>query len=119
VPELQRPETAEQWKEIARRWYKVKYTYHDNDEATQAYIDEQGKWLKENVPNDLREGVFLLERSGGYMGENVYVVDGQITHNTHVPCSVCQTYEHVWRGERIWCITCNDWEPSLLAPAQG
>jgi hypothetical protein len=116
VPDLQSPAnpTVEQWKEIARGWYKVKYTYYDNDEATQAYIDEQGKWLSKNVPDELREGVFLLSRHGGFMGENVYVVDGRVTHNTHVPCRVCRTYEHVWRNQegepRIWCITCNDWE---------
>jgi hypothetical protein len=121
VPDLQTPAnpTIQQWKEIARDWYKVEYTYYDRDKATQVYIDEQKRWLKETIPDELREGVFLLERSGGFMGENVYVVDGEVTHNTHVPCSVCQTYEHVWRAGRIWCITCNDWESALLAPAQG
>lgn len=115
---VQRPEnpTTEQWKHIARSWYRVAYTYYDNDEATQAYIDEQRKWLSENVPDDLREGVFLLSPSSGFMGEDVYVVDGRVTHNTHVPCSVCGTYGHVWRTrkgdpeQKIWCVTCNEWD---------
>jgi hypothetical protein len=102
--------SIDEWVSIAQEYYRVAYNYYEKEEEETAWIAEQKKWLSDNVPETMRKGTFLLEAGGGFMGENVWAVDGEICHTLHITCSHCRTYSVVPRafeGEPLlWCISC-------------
>ncbi len=108
-PPLRTPKnpSRREWEAIARDWYRFYYTYYERSKEERRYIRDQGKWLRSNVPAEIREGFHLLEGGGGFMGEDVYVVDGDITHTLHINCTNCSAYQVVRWGEQLWCIACN------------
>ena len=107
-PPLRTPENPSQkeWEEIARAFYRFKYTYWDKTPEEILWVESQKAWLDGNIPEALRDGVHLLERRGGFMGEDVWVADGQITHTLHVECGKCFHYTLIWRGKNTWCLFC-------------
>jgi hypothetical protein len=122
APTLETPEnpSEDDWRRIAKTWYQCYYTFYDKTEEELAYLNAQKDWLKANTPDALQEGVHLLSREGGYCGEDVYVVDGLITHTIHLECGECREYALVHRrdGEQpaLWCAHCADFrKPISLA----
>lgn len=112
TPPLRTPETCsrEEWLGIARAWYRFYYTYYDRTEEELAYIAAQEEWLRKSIPEDLAQGLHLIHPEGGFMGEDVWIVDGTITHTIHVPHDKCGETYLIWRGPRVWCVKCSEYE---------
>lgn len=113
VPPLRTPESCglEEWVEIARAWYAFVYTYYEKSPEELKWIKAQKTWLDAHLPAPFQKGIHLIDPCGGFMGENVYVVDGDIDHTTHVQCGRCHHYATVLRQvddrHYWWCITCD------------
>ena len=108
--------TAENWKQIGLAYYGVVYNFYEPSsdeewEEHQAWLMKWKTWLSDNIPEELRQGVHLLGAGRGFMGEDVYVADGHITHTIHVDCEKCNVASLLWRdgGVKMWCANCNDY----------
>jgi len=106
--------TIESWSAIAVKWYGVVYNFHEpeNDEEWEewnSWKTEWKMWLDNNIPEELKTGVHLIGAAAAFMGEDVYVADGQVTHTIHLDCEKCGSASIIWRkdGTRLWCASCN------------
>ena len=106
--------SRETWEEVAKVWYGFYYTYYERDEKDRSYIKRQRGWLEKHLPPEFREGLHLLHKEGGFTGEDVWVVDGVVTHVIHVACDKCSNFSLLWRGNRVWCLTCASYESGAL-----
>ncbi len=95
---------------MAKVWYGFYYTYYERDEKDRAYIKRQKGWLEKHLPPEFREGFHLLHKEGGFLGEDIWVADGVLTHVIHVACDKCSNFSLLWRGNRVWCLTCASYE---------
>jgi hypothetical protein len=102
--------TPDEWLKRAVAWYEFQNSYYEKTDEQQAQMARQHKWLKATMPEEYREGVHLLAREGGFMGEDVYAVDGDLGDTLHVYCKACAKPEVVWRrtedGWGKWCVPC-------------
>lgn len=109
---LQSPEdlTQEQWETVAKDWYRVYYNIYEKSQEELHILELQRDWLWQYCPERFSEGVHLLEEGGGWTGENVYIVDRDLTYAIHKFCTTCDKASIVWRkwegGSRLWCAVC-------------
>jgi hypothetical protein len=109
---LQSPEdpTQEQWETVAKDWYRAYYNIYEKSQEEHHILELKKDWLWQYCPERFSEGVHLLEEGGGWMGEDVYIVDRDLTHAIHKFCTTCDQASVVWRkwegGARLWCAVC-------------
>lgn len=109
---LRSPEdlTQEQWETVAKNWYRAHYNIYEKSQEELHILELQKDWLWQHCPERLSEGVHILEEGGGWMGEDVYIVDRDLTHAIHKICTTCDKAAIVWRkwegGSRLWCAAC-------------
>lgn len=118
VPQAVHPDnpTREEWENLARAFYRFDYTYYEKSDAEHKWCTEERQWLKDHIPDEYKEGVHLLHQGGGFMGEDVFVVDGEIDHCLHLNCKVCGSYQVLSRDGRsengrlkVWCVPCESY----------
>jgi hypothetical protein len=105
---------ADNWTSAAL-YYKVREE-SVSDNPTEAEWDLMREWfraLRVSTPEPMRTGVHLLRERAGCMGENVYVVDGQIQTTLQRFHRACETDNLVYRVDgHVWCAKC-------LVPVDG
>ena len=112
LSDLPSPEnlTQEQWETVAKNWYHMYYNIYEKSREELRILELQRDWLWLYCPERFSEGVHLLEEGGGWMGEDVYIVDRDLTHATHKFCTTCDKASVVWRkwegGFGLWCAVC-------------
>jgi hypothetical protein len=100
---------AESWLEGARYYYS---RYYNFDEKSQEEWDLVHKWeqrVKDTTPEELRTGCHLILEDAGFMGEDVYILNGDIQHAIHCKHTVCGAYAVLFPSREIgqWCGKCN------------
>lgn len=85
APKLEFPDspTTTQWTDHAVGFYQFFYTYYEKTEEEYKWIEQAAAWLETNLPAEYRGRVVLLAPQAAFMGEDIYVVDGNITHSIH------------------------------------
>ena len=97
--------TLEGWKQAAKAWNKVEYTYYDKTAEEVAWIKKVGRLLTRNMPQEFRQGVHLIEKGVCFMGEDLYVCDGHVVPSLQCRHKECGTYNVVsWKS--FYCAHC-------------
>jgi hypothetical protein len=100
------PVSVEEWDSLARQIYEDYYNFEERTPEEREENKRRFAWLKEHAPEGRAEGVWLIAPGEGFMGEDVYCVDGQPTHAIHVRCSECGEPSLVGRARGLWCASC-------------
>lgn len=104
---------VKRWEIYANRYYQQLYTLYDKSTRERRSLAGQWLVLRETMPATYATGVHCIGRGLACMGEDIYVVDGYLQHNTHIRHEKCGTYATVRRaeespsGSHLWCATCN------------
>jgi hypothetical protein len=112
LSDLQSPENPmqEHWEILAKEWYRAYYNIYEKSQEELRNLELRRDWLWQFCPETYNEGVHLLHEGGGWMGEDVYIVDREMTHAIHKVCTTCDKTSIVWRkwegGARLWCAAC-------------
>ena len=98
---------AADWTSAALYFYSNYYNMaveHTRDERD--LLNQWSRQLYAATPDNLREGVHLLRKCAGSMGEDVYMVDGRLQHTLHCKHASCGAFELLRRGKKFWCAKC-------------
>ncbi len=96
------------WEDAAVYYYQRLYCFpYEHSENEWIWLREAEIILKDTIPGNYKEGVYLLRAQAADMGEDIYVVDSVITHTSHVKHDHCKTYKILDRGKELWCTTCS------------
>jgi hypothetical protein len=99
--------SREGWISAALKYNSVEYTYYDKTPKERKWLNSIERLLKKTCPDDLKTGVHLLGRRCGFMGEDVYLYEGNVTHTIHCFHRKCKTYA-VLNWDRLYCATCRE-----------
>jgi hypothetical protein len=110
------------WSSTAVYWYQLWYsTMNEYTREERMHLESLREVLNGTIPTELRDGVHLLAPDAADMGEDIYVVDGDVTHTLHMQHKLCEKYSvlgrnvpnHEVRMDRpthgLWCAECKAW----------
>ena len=102
------PASWTEWCVAARTWYSVYYIFDEHSAEELKYLTDQMRVLNDSLPADKRKGVHIVAACGGCMGEDVYVVDGQLQRTIHRRCAECSEAALLmrWEPPRAVCANC-------------
>lgn len=101
-----------EWAPLAVEFYQMAYNYYDKDAEELGILKENESRLKNTMPERFKEGVHLLAERAAFMGENIYVIDGEFDHDMHMVCGTCRGHI-VHRQHQSWCVSCNDYRKAV------
>ena len=103
---------AQSWRAGALYFYARWYNFDEHSEEEWALIKGWREQLLKTMPDEYRTGVHLIAEEHAFMGEDIFVVDGDIQHTGHCKCTVCGGFQMVSRGEHpnMWCVPCNGYQ---------
>ena len=93
------------WKSVALRYNAIDYNYYDKSPEELKWLQETKDLLFQTCPEQYKIGAHLIGKECAFMGEDVYVFEGHITHNIHVLHKTCGKYS-VLNWDRLYCAHC-------------
>lgn len=100
-------ESLEGWKYVALVFYRVDYTYYDLSEKELTWLDEVKKILQDTIPAEWKTGCHLLWPQAAFMGEDIFVWEGEITHTIHAQHKRCMKHQ-ILNWDRLFCAFCKE-----------
>lgn len=109
--------SSPEWDSIALQVYSDYYNFDEKSSFELKECIRRMKILKEKAPPERSEGIHLIGPGNGFMGEDVYCVDGDLAHNKHLYCEICKNSSLIERKRKchendnnriLWCAICND-----------
>lgn len=103
---------AKSWRDGVLYFYSRWYNYDEHDDAEWALIKGWREQLQASKPEGYATGVHLIAEEHAFMGEDIFVVDGDFLHTGHCKCTACGKFQMVSRGEHpnMWCVPCNGYQ---------
>ncbi len=109
-------DNPEQWVVEAVRLYSISYNMMD------VFSEQEGENLRtrfgelyKQTPEQYKAGFHVLATGAAYLGEDIMMVDGRLTHPIHIYCPACRKASIVNRAKALfpevshplWCLTCD------------
>jgi nitrite reductase/ring-hydroxylating ferredoxin subunit len=94
-----------EWDEKAVNWYNKIYNFREKTLPELKKLRREQEILSKEMPTEYRTGVHLIGKECAFMGEDIYVVDGDIQHTIHVECS-CKRSGYLFRNGKFCCPIC-------------
>ena len=110
----------ELWFKLASQWYSCKYNFNDKTKAEELWMKRLWAVLEKTIREDWKNSVNVVPYAVGFMGEDVYCVDGILTHTIHSYHEKCMRPQVLRRGEGWWCALCKSYieRESILTPEE-
>lgn len=111
--QLHKDMTEEEWKVEAVRHYRMEYNFDEKTEQECRIVRKNWKALVEVMPEKLKTGVHLVGAEVAFMGENIWVVDGELDHDLHLLCGTCHKHGVLSRNSKVWCTNCDGYRKTV------
>lgn len=98
----------EKWEAGAVYFYARWYNFDEKTSEQRALLGAWQAKLRETCPEKFKTGVHKVGSRAAFMGEDVLMVDGDLTHTLHAVCATCGGYSVVSRKgqDKLWCVDC-------------
>lgn len=113
------------WIDAAVEFYQMSYSFREITPEEQDTLKRNSIAVYEAMPDEYKTGVHLLREGAAHCGEDIYIVDGRLTHNVWAHCGnegcdspvlgregAPEIENSTRKGRRrlkCWCPKCNDW----------
>jgi hypothetical protein len=89
-------------------FYRRDYNFDEKTDAEWALVHKWEARLKETMPEEYKTGCHMVAAEAAFMGDDIWIIGGDIQHNTHCKHAPCGEYAVLhYRGRGSWCGKCD------------
>ena len=97
----------ESWESAALYYHSRLYNMDEKTPEQRALVRSWDKTVRARMPEKYNTGAHLLREGGGYMGEDVYVWNGNVQTTMHAHHLSCGSYSLLRWTKPIYCCSCD------------